>query len=96
VSGCLLSAGELGEQRARAALLRPAVLGVSSSPGALSVSFSPDVDSEVLATLIAVERECCSFLAIDYDERERVLRIGGDDPSVLDGLASFFAAEAVR
>jgi hypothetical protein len=60
-------------------------VSVECSPTMLTVRFGPHADEALLAELVATERECCSFLDIDYSER--VLRIGSDDPSDLDPFA---------
>ena len=67
------------------------------SADGLRVAFSPDVDRRAVATLVAAERECCSFLAIDYDEDARMLELRSDDargPAVLAELAAFFEGPA--
>ena len=95
--GCSLSPDGLAAQASRAETLRPAVLGVERSADGLRVAFSPDVDRRAVGTLVAAERECCSFLAIDYDEDSRVLQLRSDDargPGVLAELAAFFEGPA--
>jgi hypothetical protein len=95
--GCSLSADGLAAQASRAEALRPAVLGVEHSARGLRVAFAPDVDRGAVAMLVATERECCSFLAIDYDEDARMLELRSDDargPGVLAELAAFFEAPA--
>jgi hypothetical protein len=96
-AGCTLSVDGLAEQAGRAEMLRPAVVGVERTAGGVRVAFAPDVDRGALATLVATERECCSFLAIDYDENARMLELRSDDargPQVLGQLAAFFEGPA--
>ena len=96
-AGCTLSADGLAAQVARAEVLRRAVLGVERAAGGLRVAFAPDVDRGALATLVATERECCSFLAIDYGEDARLLELRSDDargPEVLATLAAAFEGPA--
>jgi hypothetical protein len=95
--GCSLSPSGLAAQAARAEALRPAVLRAERPAGGLRVAFAPDFDRSAVAALVATERECCSFLAIDYDEDARVLELSSDDargPEVLDELATFFQGPA--
>jgi hypothetical protein len=91
--GCTLPPDGLAAQAGRAAALRPAVLGVDRSADGLRIAFAPDVDSGAVATLVAAERECCSFLTIDYDADAQTLQVRSDDPrgpGVLAELATFF------
>jgi hypothetical protein len=93
IADCTLSVDGLRAQESRAASLRRAVESVAHGPGSLAVTFGAGVDRAVLDELISVERGCCSFLAIDYDEGARVLRIAADDPrhtDVVDAFGAFF------
>jgi hypothetical protein len=69
-------------QRERYASVRGDIESVERDPTGLTVRFGPGVDERLLGELIATERECCSFLTIDYGER--ALRIASDDPRDLD------------
>jgi hypothetical protein len=96
-AGCTLSPDALVVQTGRAEALRPAVLGVERSEGVVRVAFAPELDRGALATLVATERECCSFLAIDYDADARTLELRSDDPrgpEVLARMAAFFEGSA--
>ena len=90
-AGCTLTSDGMRTQGQRVARVRPAVQRVEHSEGSLRVAFAADVDVEVLRELVATERGCCSFLAVEYDERERVLTIAsGDRPDVVAGFARVF------
>ena len=98
-SGCTLTTDELAVQGARAAALRDDVRAVDRSGSSLTVTFGPHVDARLLGELIATERGCCSFLAIDYDEQQRALLVRVDDASrapMLDALAGAFGAGDAR
>ena len=82
LKACTLTAKGRVLQRGRFARLRGDVETVERKPTELTVRFAPGVDAELLAEAIAVERDCCSFLDIQLDER--VLRLGSDDPHDLD------------
>jgi hypothetical protein len=82
MKACTLSTDGRTRQRARFETVRLTVSGVDRTPTTLTVRFGPQVDEDVLAELLATERECCSFLDISYGGR--VLRIASDDPHDLD------------
>jgi hypothetical protein len=61
------------------------------------VTFADGVDRTLLDELISTERSCCSFLAIEYDERLRRVSVVASDAQgreVVSRLHAFFAAEA--
>jgi hypothetical protein len=92
-SGCSLTDDGLAEQRGRVLRLVPSVVDVATSADVLSVSFAADVDASLVDELVAAERSCCTFVAIDYDVADRVLSISGDDAEgreVVDALAALF------
>ena len=98
-TGCTLTSDELAVQGARAAALRDDVQAVDRSGSSLTVTFGPYVDARLLDELVATERECCSFLAVDYDGQQRALIVQADDPSrepVLDALAGAFRTGGAR
>ncbi|MBA3347510.1 MAG: hypothetical protein H0T13_03015 [Actinobacteria bacterium] len=91
--GCTLSPSELAEQAGRAERLRPSISDVRRSEDELHVSFEPDVDRALVEELVATEQVCCSFVEIDYDGAERLLRIGASDGQgreIVRRLAEFF------
>jgi len=95
-AGCTLTLEGLSAQRARIAAIRPAVRRVERSAGEVRISVDSRVDASALADWIGTERDCCSFLTIEYGP-DRLLRIASDDPArrdVLDGFATVFGGAA--
>ena len=87
--GCALTPTGLDAQRARAAALARSVKNIEHGPGELRVTFSSGVDERVVAQLVATERDCCSFLDVDY--ADGVLRVASDERAdVVDLFAGFF------
>jgi hypothetical protein len=82
LKACTLTSAERVLQRSRYRRLRGAVEAVDRSPTELTVRFGADVDAQLLAKTVAVERDCCRFLDIRHDGL--VLRLGSDDPGDLD------------
>ena len=89
-AGCTLSAGALAAQRARAEATHASVRRIEQTPAGFRVRFGPSVDPALVSELVATERECCSFLDIDYDERRRVLSVGSADREAAAPLAALF------
>jgi hypothetical protein len=86
---CALDEPGLRRQRERYAQLAPSVVHVRRAAQELLVEFAPGFDRATLAALIAVERECCPFFALDFDEGARRLRVGVGHPraaAALDAL----------
>jgi hypothetical protein len=96
--GCSLSLSELADQRGRARRLAPAAVGVARDADTLQVTFGDGVDEALLRELIATERSCCSFLAIDYDRPERRLSVAASDAQGREVVSRFYAffAESAR
>ena len=91
LDGCTLDQRGRDGQRRRLDVLRPSVRHVDREPGELRVSFDPDVDEGAVHELLAVERGCCSFLALDYDASEHLLRISSADRGdAVDRFAHLF------
>jgi len=91
--GCTLSPGGLADQAGRAARLLPSVVNVERLEDELRVSFGEGVDRALVDEVVATERQCCSFLAIEYDDAERLLRIGAHDAQgreIVGQMAEFF------
>ena len=97
VPHCRLDATGLHDQRARYARLAASVERVERADGELSVTFGRTLDRAALDEALAVERDCCPFFRLEFDERERRLRVGVDGAEhqpALDALAHAFAAPA--
>ena len=91
--GCKLSPDELADQAGRATRLFPSVASMERSEDELHVAFEPGVDRALVEQLVTTEQGCCTFLAIDYDNAARMLRIGAQDEQgreVVGRLAEFF------
>ena len=91
--GCELSPDGLADQAGRAARLLPSVVKVRRSEDELRVTFGPGVDRALVDEVVATEQQCCSFLEIEYDEAERLLRIGAQDAEgreIVGQMAEFF------
>ena len=91
--GCALTADGLAAQAGRAARLTPSIVKVRRAEGELRVFFGPGVDRALVDEMVATERSCCSFLRVEYDEAERLLRFGADDEQgreIVGQLAGFF------
>ena|SRR5437870_5648835 len=83
---CALDERGLRRQRERYARLAPSVVHVRRAAQELLVEFAPSFDRATLAALIAVERECCPFFALHFDEGSRRLRVGVGDPEAAAAL----------
>ena len=91
--GCTLSPNGLADQAGRAARLLPSVSSLARSEDELRVTFAEGVDRALVDEVVATERGCCSFLEIEYDGDERVLRIGAHDAQgreIVGQMAEFF------
>ena len=69
------------------------VASVDRSQDALVVAFESGVDRSLLEEVVTTEQDCCTFLAIDYDDNARVLSVGVQDEQgreVVRRLAEFF------
>ena len=71
--GCGLEPGGLRSQRERYAELGRSVARAARAPLRLTVDFTPRVDVALVEAAIAVERDCCPFLVLDYDATARRL-----------------------
>ena len=79
---CTLTPAQHRVQRDRYGKLRGAVESVDRQPLELTIRFADDVDGDLLAETVEIERECCKFL--DIKQEGRVLRMSSDDPHDLD------------
>jgi hypothetical protein len=91
-SGCALDDRGLGEQLDRYRRLGTTALRLQERELALAVTFSAEVNVELIQETVAVERGCCSFFTLDYDGPARQLSIGVEDPARADALAALASA----
>ena len=87
-ASCTLDQGRLGEQLDRYRRLGRAAVSIHDGDAQLVITFGADLDTALLRETSAIERDCCSFLPIDYDESRRRLTIGIDDPAHDAALAA--------
>jgi hypothetical protein len=92
ISGCTLASDGLDRQRERAKVLSSSVQRVELGRRRLGVHFGSDVDEHLVAELVAVERECCSFFSIGYEADRRMLTLSVDDEARRPALAAFARA----
>lgn len=62
---------------------------------ALIVDFAPELDREALRELMAVERECCPFFALRFDDRRRRLHVGverAEQAGALEAIEGAFSS----
>lgn len=72
---------------------------VESAPREIVVRLDEDVNGNEVEKLIAVERECCPFFEISWDEPERRLAFGvakDEDGLALDAIAYGLGLEEAR
>jgi hypothetical protein len=96
-AGCTLDTGGWERQRERVDRLREHVEGVEEDSRVLQIRFDHTVDRGLLDEFVATEGVCCGFLSLDYDDRERVLRITSGDAErwdVVRGFAAVFSRRA--
>jgi hypothetical protein len=74
IPSCSLDEVGKREQRARYALLAGSVTRLERQPATVSIHFDRDVDRPTLEQALGVERECCPFLRLAFDQRRRRLR----------------------
>jgi hypothetical protein len=91
IAECRLDLAGLRVQRDRYRRLGRAVRHVERTAQTLTVEFTADVDTALLAETIAVESECCPFFEMRYDAgaQELVVSVGRpeQDPT-LDALVA--------
>lgn len=70
------------------------VTGVKREGSQLVVTFAADVDRTAVSELIAIEQDCCPFLAFRFDACSSRLEVGVDSSETapaLDAIAAAFA-----
>lgn len=83
---CRLDEAGLRAQRDRYRELARHLERTERHPGRLEAHFAQGLDVALLKETIEVERDCCTFLSIDYDPERRRLSIGVDDPAQAPAL----------
>ena len=94
---CGLDGHQLAEQRERYTQLGAAVREIQRDGLRATVTFGEGLDRRLLEETLSLERECCSFLAIEYAPAERRLSIGAGAPDhaeVLEAIVSALASGA--
>ena len=92
VAGCGLDQSALQEQLGRYRRLGAGATVTRTSARELTVRFGAEPNAELLHTTLAVERECCSFLALDYAEGDRRLSVAVADREHRPALDAIEAA----
>jgi hypothetical protein len=92
VADCGLDESALREQLGRYRRLGAGATVTRSSAHELTVRFAAEPDPELLRTTLAVERECCSFFALDYAPGDRRLSVAVADPERRPALDAIEAA----
>jgi hypothetical protein len=85
-NACSLRGAEIDEQRRRHEALGRSAAAVEREASAVHVRFDGTLDRGLLDEMIRVERRCCPFFRIDYDEGERRLSVAVDDPHMAPAL----------
>ena len=91
IPDCSIDRSALAEQAERYARLGASATRLDRHPGRLEISFAPTVDEDLLNWTMAVERDCCSFLTLDYDISTRRLSVSAE-PGRGDVLESILEA----
>ena len=94
---CRLDAASLGPQITRYRQLAAHVTGVRRTVGAVHVTFDEDLPDGLLGHTLAVERDCCAFVGIDYQPATRTLSFtvqNVDQDPRLDSLAALLTPPA--
>jgi hypothetical protein len=81
LADCSLDDTALRDQLARYRRLGSAAATMTRSETELTVAFATGADAELVRATMAVERQCCSFFTLAYDDAERQLTIGVSDPT---------------
>ncbi|MGI9185364.1 MAG: hypothetical protein ACR2GZ_10460 [Solirubrobacteraceae bacterium] len=91
-AGCALDDGSLTAQLDRYRRLGTTAASITQRELELEVWFDPGVDLDLLRETIAIERQCCSFITLDYDISDGRLSISVDGSDRLDALRALLSA----
>lgn len=97
IADCGLDATALADQLARYRRLGAGASVIRGSALELTVDFASRPDPQLLHTTVAVERECCSFFALEYSETQQRLTVSVSDPArtgALDAIQAALTASA--
>lgn len=72
---CALDDAGRRQQQTRYARLAASVSRLDRTPAAVAVQFDEHLDRNLLEQALAVERECCPFFVLEFDEGRRHLRV---------------------
>jgi hypothetical protein len=89
---CTLDAAGRTAQTARYSLLRASAERVHRAPEEVVIDFGEDLDAETLDQTLAVERECCPFLELEFDPRARRLRVTVREADMVPALGAIASA----
>ena len=92
IADCGLDPAALTQQLARYRRLGARAMVTRRSPVALTVDFTAEPDRDLLDTTVEVERGCCSFFTLDYDELAWRLTVAVADPERRNALDAIQAA----
>jgi len=91
-AGCTLDTRGLDQQLDRYRRLGTTAVSIDEQALRLVITFSEDVDVDLLRETVAIERSCCGFFALGYDAADRRLSIAIDDPTRGDALGALLSA----
>ncbi len=86
VPQCALEGDAREQQLSRYRRLAESVSTLERTNSAITVRFDVSVDRELLDHTLGVERACCPFFAIAFDERDGRLTIGVAQPDEVPAL----------
>ena len=76
---CSLDADGGARQGERYAALGATLTSLERDGRRLTARFGPDLDEGLLSETLAIERDCCSFFAIEFDAGQRRLELAVPD-----------------
>jgi len=88
LSRCCLGADELRAQAERYREVGRGAEAIEHGPRRVELLLDRSADPALVETLVAVERGCCPFFAIEFEPRERRLAISVEDAEHEDALAA--------
>jgi hypothetical protein len=89
---CALDDAGLREQRARYRALSASVTRLDRTADTVLIEFDEGLDRTTLDRALAVERQCCPFFTLEFDESKRLLRVGVREAAQLPALDAIAAA----